>query len=642
MAAGHFRSGHEVAMRAKVPDSWSRSCAATNGRSPSPPAFTGQGRSPSPTGDEFGQRPLRRLLSIVKDQEGLWAQLVMSSRALEGQLQALRAEHEVLKLEGQVLRRCLDRAGVLSAHELEQELRHCGNGALVDASAAASNLAREVSQDSLVMAGRSSLDALTEVEQMLRHHIPTNLGSGRRSPPPPINVELSGGAPTPPPRELPNRPQSRSKIPPTARTASRGRSLAQRGSAQPFREEQGSPRRPVIMGGGGGGGARRQVSPANLPNNSSTGSLRPASEDGVGAVGSTEGVAANLDEALRPVLVQGSTAFERQQAMRGLQQYLKVRPDPLSSWTGPGGVLGVVVKAGRPDVAQILLRARANVNERDPKGVSPLHISVFDGHAELCKVLLAARADVEASDRHGQTPLFFAPNRDMCKILVERRADIGVLNRKGQTALHLAGRAGFHEVLTWLSARANKQLVELRDHHGNSACMYAQQAAAAVVASSKNSGMSPAVSPVAQIRPTIQAATEQLPCTSSLLEDQTDPKGGADKASSAEVYQLYEEPEQYNMSVSDEQGVEVLSRSAAGAAVLEAAAQVASAAVATAAAAATAAAEVTELQAVPTSHWSPAAAVEETEILSVVLPAPAKGEGASAPVLLEDMIDECW
>lgn len=632
-------------MRTKVPDSWSRSRAPTHCRSPSPSTFTGQGRSPSPTGDELGQRPLWRLLSIVKDQEGLWVQLVTSSRALEGQLQALRAEHEVLKLEGQVLRRCLNRAGVLSAHELEQELRHCGADALVHASAAASNSAREVpvSQESLVMAGRSSLDALTEVEQMLQHHIPTSLGSGRRSPPPPINVELSGGAPTPPPpRELPNKPQSRSQIPPTARTASRGRSLAQRGSAQLFREEQGSPRRPVIMGGGGGAGARRQVSPATLPNNSSTGSLRHGSEDGAGVVGSTEGVAASLDEALRSVLVQGSTASERQQAMWGLQKYLKVRPDPLSSWTGPGCLLGVVAKAGRPDVAQILLRAKASVNERDPKGVSPLHMSVFDGHAELCKVLLAARADVEACDRHGQTPLYFAPNREMCKILVERRADIGVLNRKGQTALHLAGRAGFHEVLTWLSARASKRLVELRDHHGNSACMYAQQAAAATVASSKNNSMSPTVSPIAHIRPTIQATTGQLPSTSSLVEDQTDPNGGADKASNAEVYQLYEEPEQYNMSVSDEQGVEVLSRSAAGAAVLEAAAQVASAAVATAAAAATAAAEVTELQAVPTIHRSSAAAVEETEMPSVVPPATSKVESASESVLLEDMIDECW
>lgn len=51
------------------------------------------------------------------------AQLVTSSCALEGQLRALRAEHEanalgrsenaspeVLKLESQALRRCLDRA----------------------------------------------------------------------------------------------------------------------------------------------------------------------------------------------------------------------------------------------------------------------------------------------------------------------------------------------------------------------------------------------------------------------------------------------------------------------------------------------------------------------------------------------------
>eukprot|EP00439_Symbiodinium_sp_Y106_P038726 s1604_g4.t1 len=71
------------------------------------------------------------------------------------------------------------------------------------------------------------------------------------------------------------------------------------------------------------------------------------------------------------------------------------------------------------------------------------------------------------------------PAREICRLLVERKAEVSTLNRKGQSALHLAGRAGFQEVLSWLSARAGKQIVELRDHHGNTARMYGQQALAA-------------------------------------------------------------------------------------------------------------------------------------------------------------------
>eukprot|EP00913_Durusdinium_trenchii_P014976 g14047.t1 len=150
--------------------------------------------------------------------------------------------------------------------------------------------------------------------------------------------------------------------------------------------------------------------------------------------------------------------------------------------------------------ARLLLRSSASANDSDAKGVTALHIAVFDGNAELCKVLLNSKADVDAADRHRQTPLFFAPSKEICRLLVERRAEVqwtqwthqmvlaqkpceaGVLNRKGQSALHLAGRAGFHDVLSWLSSRVGKPIVELRDHHGNTAQMYVQQALAASLA----------------------------------------------------------------------------------------------------------------------------------------------------------------
>jgi len=133
------------------------------------------------------------------------------------------------------------------------------------------------------------------------------------------------------------------------------------------------------------------------------------------------------------------------------------------------------VTRGRPDLARLLLRARASVNERDAKGVSALHVATFDGNTDLCKVLLTAKIDVDGCDRYGQTPLFFAPNREICKLLIERRADVTVLNRKGQSALHLAGRAGLPEVLAWLTSRVSKQLVDLKDMHGATARNYAQQ-----------------------------------------------------------------------------------------------------------------------------------------------------------------------
>jgi len=184
---------------------------------------------------------------------------------------------------------------------------------------------------------------------------------------------------------------------------------------------------------------------------------------------------ADLYEVVQKLLDQRCNAVEQQKALQSFHRIMKSPSEPPLTWSGPGAPLSAVVKAGRSDLARVLLRARADPNQRDSKGVGALHLATFDGNYELCRVLLVARADVDACDRHGQTPLFFAPTKELCKLLVERRSDVTVLNRKGQSALHLAGRAGLHEVLEWFATRVSKSLVELRDVHGATAKNYVQQ-----------------------------------------------------------------------------------------------------------------------------------------------------------------------
>lgn len=130
------------------------------------------------------------------------------------------------------------------------------------------------------------------------------------------------------------------------------------------------------------------------------------------------------------------------------------------------------VRAGRSDLARLLLRHRADPNGQDVKGVSALHIAAFDGNLDLMRLLFAARANVDVHDRHGQTPVFFVPSRGVCRLLLEKRASISLLNRNGQSALHLAGRAGLSDVLAWLTARVSKPLVYLCDVHGSTARDY--------------------------------------------------------------------------------------------------------------------------------------------------------------------------
>jgi len=305
------------------------------------------------------------------------AQLVTSCCALEGQLQALRKEHEVLKLESQALRRCLDRAGVLPAQDIEQELKLCGADALVAATTPTPpqilGLAAEAKQRA---------EAIAEVEQALRPTPSTNsstMPTMRRSSTP--RGDAGAGA-----------SPAGSAQPQAARrsTSLRGPS-PRRGSAAP----EDSPRRPVILGGG-----RR-------PGNLNSASAPRLGEDGPQPTQAEEPDERSLNQVLEPFL-DGSGPADEQQQVRTLQRFLKASPDPLNTWAGSGGPVSAVARAGRPDLARLLLRAKANVNDSDAKGVTALHIAAFDGNAEVCKVLLSARADVDATDRHGQTPLFFA------------------------------------------------------------------------------------------------------------------------------------------------------------------------------------------------------------------------------------------
>lgn len=550
-------------------------------------------RSVSPNAAQ-GQKPATRLLSLAKEQETMWAQLVTSSSALEGQLRALRAEHEVLKLESQALRRCLDRAGLLSASDVEQEMRQCGVGALMEAGAISES--RSVQ---MVAAAKQSAAAFVKAERLANGTNGRQLERSSRAQSPGGAYRQPTRASTPTPTGFPGPASDNLRV----AGPERATRLPARTVSPPRRGSQGhdAPSRPVIIGGGG----RRPASVGRLQVEEPS----PTTAD----------QEQTLNQLLQPFLKGGAAPTVEQHAIQALQRFLKGAPDLMRRWHGPGSPLVAVSRAGRADVARMLLRAGASANDADSKGVTPLHIAVFDGNADLCKVLLSARADVEAADRHGQTPLFFAPGPEICRLLVERRAEVGALNRKGQSALHLAGRAGFHEVLNWLSARAGRQIVDLLDHHGNTAQMYGQQALAASMGRGRNDGTL-----ASQAGATVgDQAVAAMTRSEAVVSAPSKPV-----VASHQEFKLCQEPEEYSLATGgnttpdarchtdaneggSKPGIELEGISAAA---LEAAAQVASAAVAAAAA----------------TTW----AEQENGA--------QQGAQTPQPFHLEEVLDECW
>jgi len=332
---------------------------------------------------------------MTKDAEATCAHLLANAKVVEGQLKALRTEHEILRAEATALQRCLDKSGVLPSAELEAELQRNG---LVESMGVPPSKTPEtpVAPPTPGSGATTPTHSTRSLTRQGRSPRPRDFGVRGRSPPPAESPQVS---------DLPSVPL--------------------------------------------------EVEEVKCP--------APSAHE--------------FQNVFQAVLEEGSPSAEHQ-ALRSLQSLLRHDPGAFHEYVdnkSPGAsALSAAVRGNKLDAVKILLKVRADPNERDEKGVTALHLAAFDGHLDVCKVLTLARADVDACDRHGQTPLFFAPNKEVCKLLIERKSDVNVLNRRGQSALHMAGRAGLHEVLAWLSSRVSQTLCELKDVHGINAKTYAK------------------------------------------------------------------------------------------------------------------------------------------------------------------------
>eukprot|EP00929_Paragymnodinium_shiwhaense_P013264 TRINITY_DN121127_c0_g1_i1.p1 TRINITY_DN121127_c0_g1~~TRINITY_DN121127_c0_g1_i1.p1 ORF type:complete len:541 (+),score=138.44 TRINITY_DN121127_c0_g1_i1:118-1740(+) len=185
----------------------------------------------------------------------------------------------------------------------------------------------------------------------------------------------------------------------------------------------------------------------------------------------------DLWEMCKPLL-DGTAPLATQKArLAAVQQVLNIIGSDLERWSGPEPAIVAAVNANHVELTHMFLRARANPNVSDHRGLSVLHLAAFNGNIQIAKSLIQNQADVNARDGMGQTPMFFASRTGICKVLTEKKADLKLLNVKGQSALHLVAHNGFTEVLNWLSARVPRSLVDHHDIYGNTAELCLRQRA---------------------------------------------------------------------------------------------------------------------------------------------------------------------
>ena len=383
---------------------------------------------------------MARLLAMAKDHETICSQLMETAQHFEVQLRAMRAEHQTLRLEVHALRRCLDRAGLGPGSDFNKAGAALPLGSGVHFSGMRDDLAFSERRHLAMMSmtcpetvfvqhedEAQNITAATSVEDFPVLSAVTNsataepsvasVTSRRRDAAgqPPAEVVT---APTAVPfsrtrRRSPDSPQhgDQSQAAPAPAAASSGVAAAE--PREPRRAGAGTsvtaatvPPSRIPRGRSANKSTERAESPEEPPQHRVTRSRswRRASDGGVEPL---ETAAQNVDEDLYKLMSKlmdkDSSVADQQHAGRALQQLLKRSAAPPNTWSGPGTPLSAVVRVGRSDLARLLLRARASVNERDAKGVSALHVATFDGNTDLCKVLLTAKSDVDACDRYGQT-----------------------------------------------------------------------------------------------------------------------------------------------------------------------------------------------------------------------------------------------
>jgi len=98
---------------------------------------------------------------------------------------------------------------------------------------------------------------------------------------------------------------------------------------------------------------------------------------------------------------------------------------------------------GREDMAEVLIANGANVNTTNESGQTPLHLAAKIGVKYVPELLLANGADINARNNNGGTPLHNAVQQwdvtqDLLELLLAKGADVNARNNKGQTPLHSA------------------------------------------------------------------------------------------------------------------------------------------------------------------------------------------------------------
>ena len=110
----------------------------------------------------------------------------------------------------------------------------------------------------------------------------------------------------------------------------------------------------------------------------------------------------------------------------------------------------------KKEIAETLIKNKANVNHKDAKGNTALLGVAFKGNIDIALLLLNNGANINAQNNLGYTALIFATLYNQTKMvdfLLSQNADITLKDEENKTALDHAISKDFKEIITLLNSK---------------------------------------------------------------------------------------------------------------------------------------------------------------------------------------------
>jgi len=128
--------------------------------------------------------------------------------------------------------------------------------------------------------------------------------------------------------------------------------------------------------------------------------------------------------------------------VKKVETLLRTKPKLVDSRSESGrGLLHLAASIRSLELAELVLRYKAEVNARDEVGETPLHVAAREGDQEVVRLLMVAGADVDAQGHLRNTPLHEAAafwRKGVAETLLANQAKVNAATRDGSTPLHLA------------------------------------------------------------------------------------------------------------------------------------------------------------------------------------------------------------